>query len=336
MTGSFAHLAHLTTSTGLFEHALGTTPRLEHGMCVDDVARALVVTARQADPAPEVVAMSSTYLRFLLDAQQGDGLMHNRRSTTGVWLDVPSADDQWGRALWAFGVAATRSPDPQVRDGAGRGAARALAARSPYPRAMAYAALGAALLAADDDTDLGARRLLHDARAALPPVRAWAEWPWPEARLSYANAVLPEAMIVLGVALRDGALRHDGLLLLGWLEDEQTVDGHLSPVPAGGRGPHDPRPGFDQQPIEVAALAEAARTALDATGDERWAVLLRRCAAWFTGANDRGLVMVDELTGGGFDGLEDGSVNQNQGAESTLAWLATRELALAADLRVRA
>ncbi len=143
-------------------------------------------------------------------------------------------------------------------------------------------------------------------------------------------------MIAVGVALRDGALRRDGLRLLGWLEDEQTVDGHLSPVPAGGRGPHDPRPGFDQQPIEVAALAEAARTALDATRDERWAALLQRCAAWFTGENDRGLVMADEATGGGFDGLEDGSVNQNQGAESTLAWLATRELALVADRAVRA
>jgi hypothetical protein len=38
--------------------------------------------------------------------------------------------------------------------------------------------------------------------------------------------------------------------------------------------------------------------------------------------------MRDAATGAGYDGLEDGSVNQNQGAESTLAWLETLQSAL--------
>ncbi|MCG2797063.1 MAG: glycosyltransferase [Cellulomonas sp.] len=336
MSAPYAHLARLTTATGLYEHALLTVPRIEHGMCVDDVARALVVTARQSDPSPQVVAMSTTYLEFLLDAQQDDGRMHNRRAPAGVWLDEASTEDQWGRALWAFGVAATHSPDPQVRAGAARGAARAMRARSTYPRSMAYAALGAAQLVGRDPDDALARRLLFDARQVLPAAGYGTAWPWPEERLSYANAVLPEAMIAIGMALLDDALRHDGLVLLAWLDDEQTVDGHLSVVPAGGRGRDDRRPGFDQQPIEVAALAEAARTALLATRDSRWASLLTRCEAWFVGANDSGLPMRDAVTGGGFDGLEDGSVNENQGAESTLAWLATRELALTAGAAVTA
>ncbi|MCG2802265.1 MAG: glycosyltransferase [Cellulomonas sp.] len=327
MSATFAQLARLTTATGLYEHALLTEPRIEHGMCVDDVARALVVTARQGDPSPQVVTMSATYLRFLLDAQGDDGRMHNRRTPAGVWLDEVSAHDHWGRALWAFGVAATHSPDAWVQQAAARGAARAMLARSTYPRSMAYAALGAAQLAERDPGDKVARRVLYDARQVLPAAGYGADWPWPEERLSYANAVLPEAMIEIGVALHDDALRRDGLMLLAWLDDEQTVDGHLSVVPTGGRGREDRRPGFDQQPIEVAALAEAARTALRATRDSRWADLLTRCEEWFVGNNDAGLPMRDADTGGGFDGLEDGSVNENQGAESTLAWLATRELA---------
>ena len=50
---------------------------------------------------------------------------------------------------------------------------------------------------------------------------------------------------------------------------------------------------------------------------------MRSAAAWFEGANDAGLKMWDPNTGGGFDGLHAHSVNQNQGAESTLAVLST-------------
>ena len=163
----------------------------------------------------------------------------------------------------------------------------------------------------------------------MVPPHANTAWPWPEARLRYANAVLPEAMIALGRVLHDDDVRRDGLRLLGWLDDEQTAQGRLSVVPAGGRAPGDPRPAFDQQPIEVAALAEAASTAYAVTREARWAALLDRCVAWFNGENDARRTMYDPTTGGGFDGLEDDSVNQNQGAESTLAWLSTDQLARA-------
>ena len=89
----YDHLAHLTTPTGLYEHALFTEPRVEHGFCVDDVARALVVTSRADDPTPGVVALSRIYLQFLLAAQTQDGLMHNRRDSDGRWLDVASTAD---------------------------------------------------------------------------------------------------------------------------------------------------------------------------------------------------------------------------------------------------
>ena len=67
-------------------------------------------------------------------------------------------------------------------------------------------------------------------------------WPWPEPRLSYANAVLPEALLAAGAVLDSPSLVADGLGLLGWLLDGQTRDGHLSVVPAGGRGPGEIRP----------------------------------------------------------------------------------------------
>jgi hypothetical protein len=322
----FDHLLRLTTPLGLFEHALGTAPRIEHGFCVDDVARALVVTSREAAPSAEVRQLIDVYLTFVLAAQHDDGLMHNRRHADGAWADVATSDDHWGRALWALGTAAAHLSDPVQAARARHGAATAMRARSRWPRAMAYAAVGAGQLLHANAADRAAIQLLADARRLLDRGRAGTSWPWPETRLTYANAVLPEAMIVIGDHLDAVALRRDGLALLGWLVDEQTVDGRLSLVGSGGRSRGDSGPGYAQQPIEAAVLAEACRTAYEVTGDDRWTTVIARCVAWFEGANDGAAVMRDASTGGGRDGLEAHGASQNQGAESTLAWLSTLQV----------
>jgi hypothetical protein len=324
---SFQHLARLTAPLGVFEHALGTAPRPEHGFCVDDVARALIVTARVPDPSPEVASLRAGYLDFVCAAQREDGLMHNRRGTNGLWTDRPSSDDHWGRGLWALGTTAAVVEDDGLAERARLGASTALRSRSVWPRAMAYAALGAGQLLRAVPGDAASLRMLSDARQVLQHSRPDARWPWPEDRLTYANAVLPEAMIVIGGELADEALRDDGLLLLDWLVQEQTIDGHLSLVPSTGRSRGDRRPGYAQQPIEAAALAEACRTAYLATSHPRWIEAIDMCLAWFAGANDEGLVMRDVVSGGGFDGLEQGHASLNQGAESTLAWLSTLQVA---------
>ena len=72
MTGSgvsFTHLRRLSDSTGLFEHAELTERRVEHGYCVDDVARGLVVTTREPEPDETTTVLAATYQRFLASAQ---------------------------------------------------------------------------------------------------------------------------------------------------------------------------------------------------------------------------------------------------------------------------
>lgn len=328
------HLQRLSTPLGLHEHALHTEPRTEHGYCVDDVARCLVLTSRIADPSPEALSLADLCLTFLLAAQHDDGSTHNRRNPDGSWGDEVSTDDHWGRSLWALGTAAATLDDPVLAARALEGAHRAVKQRSRWPRATAYAVLGADQVLRRDPSDASARRLLGESRATLGRARRLPDWPWPEPRLRYANAVLPEAMIVLGRRLAQPSLTSQGLMLLEWLLDVQTVGNHLSVVPHGGRGPGDAVGGHDQQPIEVACLAEACRTAYEATSDRRWLDALVLCRAWFDGANDEGLVMVDAVSGGGFDGLEHGSVNANQGAESTLAWLSTCQVSAVATATV--
>ena len=200
---------------------------------------------------------------------------------------------------------------------------RAAKARSPWPRAMAFAAIGAAEVLSVEPRNSAARKLLADYAAAVDRGNDDADWPWPEPRLTYANAILPEAMIAAGVALDDADLRQRGLDLLEWLLAHETADGHLSPTPVAGRGPGDSRPAFDQQPIEVATLADACARAATIDARSLWTEGIRSAAAWFNGANDAGQPMWDPATGGGFDGLHADGVNLNQGTESTLAVIST-------------
>ena len=254
----YLHLRRLTDSGGLYEHAEGVTPRWEHGYCLDDVARALVVVCRERD-APELDDLREQYLTFVLEAQELDGRFHNRRESDLTWSDTASVEDCWGRALWGLGTAVARAP--HLRERALDAFDRGVELRSPHRRAMAFAALGAAEVLAVLPQHKKARALMTAVAIAVGRPAVDKAWPWPEPRLSYANAVLPEALLAAGAALDSPSLVADGLGLLGWLLDRQTPDGHLSVVPAGGRGPGDVLPAFDQQPIEVAALADACARA---------------------------------------------------------------------------
>jgi hypothetical protein len=322
---NFGHLLRLTDRRGTFEHACFAEPRPEDGYCTDDMARVLVVATREPDAEGPVKGLAGLAVRFLNEAQAYNGACRNRMDRLGRWTDEPKTDDAWGRCIWGLGTAAAHSDVGLVRKLAVVQFERAAQKRATSPRAMAFAALGAAELLAVQPEHPAARKLVTDYVASLAAPNGDVSWPWPEPRLAYANAVLPEAMIAAGVALEDAALQQRGLNLLGWLLDYETGDGHLSPTPVAGRGPDDLRPAFDQQPIEVAALADACARAAAVDAAATWPDGVAAAAAWFQGANDSGQVMWDPETGGGFDGLLVDGVNQNQGAESTLAVIATMQ-----------
>jgi hypothetical protein len=320
---TFAHLMRLTDDTGLFEHARHATARREHGYCTDDVARGLVVTSRVAEPSAEVFRLAECYLTFLTHAQDAHGAFHNRLGFNRDWTDQPGLGDWWGRALWGLGTAAARSPVPWIRQEALLSFTRGAACRAVAPRAMAFAALGAAELLRADPGNEPAAELLADAAVVIGHPDPDPCWPWPDERLSYANAALAEALIVAGDLLDDPPVLAAGLRMLTWLLDVQISDDHLSVLPSAGWQRGGPRLRHDQQPIEVAALADACVTAAAVTGDQIWYAGLRRSIAWFLGANDIDQVMWDPATGGGYDGLTLHGPNLNQGAESTLALIST-------------
>jgi hypothetical protein len=316
---SFDHILAMSDGIGTFEHAEHSVPRVAEGYCTDDMARLLIAVCRAPVADGVVVGLARTAYRFVVDAQGVDGKVRNRRVVGGRWRGKRLVEDSWGRALWAFGTAVARAPEEWMRQSAASSFDRGLEQRASSPRAMAFAALGAAEVLAVHPRHVGARQLLADAADAVGRPSNDPSWTWPEGRLTYANAALAEVLIAAGALLERPAVLADGLDALQWLLARETRDGHLSPTATGGAGPGDHPPMFDQQPIEAAAMADACARAYAVTGDRVWLDGVTRSVEWFLGANDVGVPVGDLARGAGYDGLEVDGVNLNEGTESTLA-----------------
>ncbi len=322
----FDHLRSMTDDRGLWEHAEFASARHDHGYCTDDNARALIVLTRIPNPSADLVELAGTYLAFLTDAQLPDGGFVNRRKPDGSWSHAAGSDDSQGRALWALGTVAGHGHTAAMRDLALATFATHRGFSSPSPRANAFAVLGAGEVLTAHPAHRAARAVLERCVDHLDfhddPL-----WPWPEHRLAYDNARIPEALLVAGALLPDAALVDAGLSLLEWLVAIETRDDHFSFTPTGGWTLGEERPGFDQQPLEAAAMADACSRAWVLTGDRRWIDGVQRAARWFMGDNDSRIALYDPATGGCGDGLGHDFANLNQGAESTLAALSVLQCA---------
>ena len=127
------------------------------------MARVLVVTTRETDPGRDVRDLAQLSMRFLLGALDAQGKCRNRMDRHGTWEDFPALDDCWGRSIWGLGTAACRSDDQLIHQLSTEGLRRALTQRSPWPRAMAFAALGAADVLTAEPENKPAHDLLSDA-----------------------------------------------------------------------------------------------------------------------------------------------------------------------------
>jgi hypothetical protein len=316
------HLSRLAGRLGLVEHARLDEPDPEEGYCTDDAGRLLAVIALLPADA-EHHRLSTIGMRFLEAARDAGAVFRLRRGPDGRWTDDAPSDDAVGRAIQGLGEAAATSPWLEVRSSALVLFESVEAWRSTHPRAMSHAALGAVAVLSAFPDHAGAHRLVDDAADVLPSMSDEVAWRWPEARLTYSNALLPEAELAVSIVRGDEARAWRALNLLDWLAEEESLDGHFSFAPVGGRSAGDEKPGFDQQPIEAWAMADACTRAYLATREPKWANRVSMAASWFAGDNDLRVPMSDRASGASFDGLTPAGPNLNQGAESTLALVAT-------------
>lgn len=333
------HLRHLTDETGVLQHAFFSVPNYREGYTTDDNARALIVGALlEALGNENALELASRYLAFIWYAfDQNTGRFSNFMDYHRRWLDTVGSDDSQGRTLWALGTVLGRSNTPTLQNMAGRVFEQALPGllATTSPRAWAFGLIGIHeyLQRFSGDRQAGrVRSELADRLLALYQRSRLEDWRWFEDRLTYCNAALPHALILCGQSMSNDAFREAGFESLSWLSNlQRSKRGHFVPIGSNGFYPRDgERARFDQQPVEAQATVSACLEAYRITGDERWRREAHGAFEWFLGRNDLNLPIYDPTTGGCRDGLHPDRPNENQGAESTLAFLqALLELRLA-------
>ncbi len=325
------HLLKMSDHTGIFQHAIYNVPNYHEGYCTDDNARAFIFTVQlqeMQEVNPEVERLASSYLAFLWYAFDANtwrfrNFMNHHRE----WIERAGSEDSHARALWAVGTALGRSQNAGHRNLCALLFQRGLppVGRFSSPRAWAFALIAiheylrtfAGDRVVSKIRDQLARQLLNLYRANATP-----DWRWFERVATYDNAKLSHALILSGHWTSQGEMLEIGLTSLRWLLKAQTAEGgHFAPIGCHGfwtQGGERAR--FDQQPLEAHSMLSACLEAYAVTRDEFWHRAARRCFEWFLGRNDLGQPLYDPTTGGCRDALLQDHLNQNQGAESSLAF----------------
>jgi glycosyltransferase involved in cell wall biosynthesis len=335
------HLRRMTDDTGMLQHALFTLPNYREGYTVDDNARALMVSVLADElghsEASEIV---SRYLSFICYAFNGETKrFRNFMDYQRDWLEASGSDDSHGRTLWALGTLLGRSNTPGLQSMAGRLFEQALPAilTTTSPRAWAFALIGIHEYLRRYDGDRRASQVREELAGRLLTLyqaNRSDKWCWFEESLSYCNATLPHAFLMCGQSIPNRTMNDAALESLTWLADiqrDKTNGGHFVPIGSNGFYPRGgERARFDQQPVEAQTMVSACLEAYRITGDKNWYKEARLAFDWFLGRNDLNLPIYDPTTGGCRDGLHADRPNENQGAESSLAFLqAILELRLA-------
>src|SRR6266478_5874134 len=327
------HLRQMTDDTGLVQHAYFTVPNYHEGYATDDNARGLIVAVyleeRGENPQNEISVLASRYLAFLIHAFNSlNSRFRNFLSYDRRWQEKIGSEDCHGRSLWGLGTVIGRSKQPGLRGAAAHLFEAALPTTENFasPRAWAFTLLAIHEYRKRFGGDTVARRLMETLSKRLLEIyrrNYTADWPWFEYSLTYCNAVLPHALLVCVQTLGEEEMIETGLRSLEWLAHlQQATQGHFVPVGSNGFYPRGgERARFDQQPVEAQAMVSACLTAKAVTDNSRWDQHLHRAFDWFLGHNDLGLSLYDPATGGCRDGLHSDRCNQNEGAESTLAFL---------------
>lgn len=338
------HLRHLTDDTGIFQHSIFTIPNYREGYTTDDNARALLVSTLLEEVGnTDAVDLATRYLAFTwyafnTETRRFRNFMDYQRN----WLEESGSDDSHGRALWALGTVLGRSNTPALQNMAGRMFQQSLLAilETTSPRAWAFALIGIheyLLRFAGDSRASQVQGGLAGRLMKLYQQNRKDGWHWFEDKLTYCNATLSHAMLLCGESIPNSTMTEVGLESLHWLLDLQKSEaggGHFVPIGSNGFYPmNGKRARFDQQPVEAQGMVSACLEAFRITGKKVWHREARRAFEWFLGRNDLHLPVYDPTTGGCRDGLHPDRPNENQGAESTLAFLQSLlELQLAKNI----
>lgn len=326
------HLRTMTDDTGILQHAVFSVPDRNHGYCIDDNSRALIAAVMNwrlfKDEA--IFPLIKTYISFLYHGlNEKKKRVHNFMGFDRTWLEEYGSEDSHGRTLWAIGYTIAHPPSDQVLGLATRLFKEIINTPSSFksPRALAFSVMGANYYLRRFSGDTRVRQIMADMCEKILKLyqkNAIEDWYWCEDVVAYDNSRLPQALIVAGSQLENNEMYETGLKSLQWLIDIQTnpEGGHLSLVGNAGwyeRGGD--KAGYDQQPVDAAALVDSCYQAFVISGDDYWLRKVEWAFNWFFGSNDVRQPLYDFSTGACYDGVQPGGINQNQGGESVVSVL---------------
>ncbi len=327
----FRHVFLMTDETGVLQHASYSIPDYDHGYCTDDNARALIATVMAQSLMPEdpkILNLQKKYLAFIKYSYNDiESCFRNFMSFDRKWLEEKGSEDSQGRAIWSLGVCAALSRDKSCVALSTTLFHKAVSAmeKIAHPRAVSFALVGIHAYLARFSGDSEIRRMREKLANLLFEKfknRPDKQWLWFDDELFYANAKIPQALLLSGQWMQRNDMIKMGFELLNWLIEIQKENNYFSPIGnrdwlRKGKG----KANFDQQPIEAQSMLETCLLAYNMTGNEYYSNTAYLVFNWFLGQNILNEPLYDFATGGCRDGLTPDGPNMNQGAESTLAWL---------------
>lgn len=326
------HLKKLTDSTGILQHARYSLPNFNDGYCLDDNARALILTTLLESTSnydSTIVKLQEIYASFINYAYNPKiKSFRNLLSYQRTWLEEKGSEDSIGRALWALGTVINRSSNQQLKSWAANYFTQSVSSIESFtsPRAWAFALCGISEYLKKFSGDRYVSQLRDELEKRLLNIYkivADNDWKWFENYLTYSNAKISLGLLSSAEVSGNSEAIDIALESLKWLVDlQKSHTGNFLPIGNDGfyhRG--NKRAIYDQQPIEAYSTVAATLKAYELTKNESWLKEARIAFEWFLGRNDNNIPLVDQKTGACRDGLHIDRANMNMGAESTLAYL---------------
>jgi glycosyltransferase involved in cell wall biosynthesis len=332
------HVQKMTTDVGMFQFANGNQPDSTSGYTLDDNARALIALCMHYELTGDDrdVALITTYLNFIGFCQQPEGNFLNYVDTDQHFTDQNAATnlaDSNGRAVWALGYVISqrrRLPSELIRN-AEQILQRALRhiATIYSTRAMAFAIKGLHYSNRSQHSPAVSMLITTLANRLVQLYRHESEsnWQWYESYMTYANSIMPEALLCAWLETNNAVYKtiatasFDFLLSLTFHENGIKVISNQSWLQKGHEAA---LLDYGEQPIDVAYTVMALSRFYDVFKEESYAEKMTTAFNWFLGNNHLHQIIYNPCTGGCYDGLEEQSVNLNQGAESTVSYLMAR------------
>ena len=333
---NLAHLKAMTTRTGIVQFAKNNQPDIHSGYTLDDNARALIVSCMHYKLFGDAKSLAhiNTYFSFIKRCIIPSGNFLNYLDTefhfTGQNYET-NLEDSNGRALWALGFLISMKeflPEEMVTDACDLFKKAMVKAETMHStRAMAFFVKGLYFYytSFSEPDVLNLIKTIAKRLERMYEHESDNNWKWFESSLTYANSILPEAMLHAWQVTNEPLYREIALNSLDFLISKTFNVNGIAVVSNRGwmhKGENPNR--FGEQPIDVAYTVLTLNAFYQEFNDASYRDKMSIAFNWFLGQNYLHQIVYNPATGGCYDGLEEKNVNLNQGAESTVSYLMAR------------